>query len=193
VQSTHQDATRAVAGLAEAHESASTQALTAGWARLTADHVDALVSGCQILAGALDMAAGYIMAQKVEAIAILLGLVEAFIADQAAAVATVGLAEAALPAIVVGAQCVVRSLSADLEQYLVAEVVEAAAGPLLARLDAATVSLDWPGSTAGSVAVTQLRIDPSAAAVSIAALRAQAAALRAHGEAFRAGLRGLAF
>jgi hypothetical protein len=192
VQSTHQEATRAVAGLAEAHESESTQALIAGWARLTADHVDALVSGCQLLAGALEMAAGYIMARKVEAIAILLGLVEAFLADQAAAVATAGLAEAALPVIVAGAQCVIRTLSVDLEQYLVAEVVEAAARPLLARLDAATASLDWPGSS-GSVAITHVRVDPPAAAAGIVALRAQAAALRAHGEALRAGLHGLAF
>jgi hypothetical protein len=87
---------------------------------------------------------------------------------------------------------VIRTLSVDLEQYLVAEVVEAAARPLLARLDAATASLDWPGSS-GSVAITQVRVDPPTAAAGIVALRAQAAALRAHGEALRAGLHGLAF
>jgi hypothetical protein len=192
VRSTHEQATRAVAGIAKAHEAVSTRAMTDGWARVSADHVDALVGGCQVLADALDAAAGYVVAQKIEAIAILLGLVEAFIADQAAAIATAGLAEAAVPAIIAGARLVVRSLVCDLEQYFTAEVLEAGARPLLARLDAATASLDWPGGT-GSSALTQVRVDPPAVVASIAALRSQAAVMRAHGERFRVGLRGLAF
>jgi hypothetical protein len=192
MRATHDGATRAVTAIADAHESASTQALTAGWSTKSAEHVDALVTGCQLLAAALEVAADYIVAQKAQAVAILLGLVEAFLADQAAAIATAGLAEAAVPAIVAGARLVVRSLVTDLEQYLIAEVLEAATRPLVARLDAAAASLDWCGSS-GPVAVTRLRIDPSAAVANIAALRRQAAFMRVHGERLRAGLRGLAF
>ena len=88
VQTTHQDSTAAVAGIAQAHQGASTQAMHSGWTTMSAQHVDELVTACGVLADALDVGAGYIVAQKLEAIATLIGMAMAFIADQAASVFT---------------------------------------------------------------------------------------------------------
>jgi len=64
---------------------------------MSAEHVRELVNGCHVLADALDVATVYIVAQKMEAVAVLIGMAEAFVADQTAAVATLGLAQAAVP------------------------------------------------------------------------------------------------
>ena len=95
VRTTHDDATSAVAGIARAYQGSTTDAMSSGWARMSARHMDEIVDGCHVLANALDVAAGYIVAQKAEAVAVLVGMAAAFVADQAAAVATAGLAEAA--------------------------------------------------------------------------------------------------
>ncbi|MEV6850001.1 hypothetical protein [Actinoplanes sp. NPDC051411] len=59
---------------------------------MSATHVDEIVNGCRVLASALDVAAGYVATQKAEAVAVLVGLAASFIADQAAAIATAGIA-----------------------------------------------------------------------------------------------------
>jgi hypothetical protein len=112
------------------------------------------------LVDALDAAAGYIVAQKVEAIATLVGMAAAFIADQAAAVVTFGLSEAAVPLIIEGAQALVRSLVADLEQYVIGQVIEAAAKPLFAKVEAALSGLDWSKSGAAAGTPTGFSLDP---------------------------------
>jgi hypothetical protein len=50
----------------------STEVMQSGWTSLTARHVE-LAVGCTVLADALEVAAGYIAAQKAEAIAVLGG------------------------------------------------------------------------------------------------------------------------
>jgi hypothetical protein len=80
------------------------------------------------------VAAVYVVGQKMEAIAILADMAAAFVADQAAAIATAGIAEAAVPLIIVGAEKLVDSLAADLEQYVISVVIEAAAKPLVAKI-----------------------------------------------------------
>lgn len=150
VQTTHAVATSAISGIAEAHRGASTKALQSGWSKLSAQHVDELVAGCHVLADALDVAAGYIVAQKAEALATLVGMVAAFVADQAASLATLGLTEAAVPAIIEGAEAIVKSLVQDLQQYVVGQVIEAAAKPLFAKVEDALSGLDWSESGAGN-------------------------------------------
>ena len=193
VQTTHQDATEAVAAIAKAHRSVSTEAMQSGWAKLSTQHVDELMTGSTVLADALDAAAGYIVAQKAEAIVALLTMAAAFFADQAAAVVTLGLSEAAVPLIIEGAEAVVKSLVADLEQYVIGQVIEAAAKPLFAKVEAAMTGLDW--SKSGAVPGKPEGFELHAAAVreQTLALREYAATLRAHGEAFQAGVRGLSF
>jgi hypothetical protein len=196
VETTHDDATRAVAGIAEGHQSVSTEAMTSGWARMSTEHVHELVNGCHVLADALDVAAVYIVAQKMEAVAVLIGMAEAFIADQAAAVATLGLAEAAVPLLIVGAQRLVKSLVMDLEQHLIGKVIEAAAKPLFAKVEVAMASLDWSTSGSGGSArpvSTGVTIYPDVVGEHLANLRGHAATMRDHGARFQHAIAGLGF
>jgi hypothetical protein len=193
VQTTHQNSTETVAAIAQAHQAASTEAMQSGWERLSTRHVNELVDGCTVLADALDAAAVYIVAQKVEAIGVLVGLAAAFFADQAAAVATAGLAEAAVPAIIDGAEKLVDSLVMDLQQYIIGKVIVAAAKPLFAKVEAALAGLDWSKSGVVAGKATGFSLDPAAVRAQTQHLRDNAADLRTHAAAFQAGVRGLRF
>lgn len=194
VQTTHQDATQAVQGVTQAHQSASTQVLNSGWAKMSESHVNELVTGCNVLAGALDVAAGYIVAQKVEAVATLIGMAAAFIADQAAAVATFGLAEAAVPLIIEAGERLVKSLIMDLQQEVVGQVIEAAAKPLFAKVEQAMAGLDWSQAGAGGGSPSSgFSLDAGAVKSQTQAMREHAATMTSHGENFQQGVRGLSF
>jgi hypothetical protein len=193
VQTTYDDATTAIRDIANAYQGSATDAMTSGWAKLSARHVDEIVDGCRVLATALDVAAGYIVAQKAEAIAALVGMAAAFVADQAAAVATAGIAEVAVPLIIEGAERLVKSLILDLEQYVIGQVIEAAARPLFEKISDALAGLDWSHSAAGVESATGVSLDPEAVAVHVAALRTHADAINQHGIEFRHAVAGLAF
>lgn len=141
VQTTHQDATAAIQGIAQGYQGASTRRLSSGWEELSARHVTELVDACHTLADALEVAAGYIVAQKALAVAQLAGMAAAFVADQAASAATFGIAEAAVPAMVTAGRKLIESLVQDLDQYIVGHVVEAAAEPLFAKVAAVMAGL----------------------------------------------------
>jgi len=193
VQTTHQDATQAVAGIAQAHRGSSTQQMHSGWANMSDQHVRELVTGCGILADALDVAAGYIVVQKGEAVATLIGLAATFVADQAAAVATFGIAEAAVPLIIEAGERLVKSLVMDLQQEIIGKVIEAAAKPLFAKVEAAMAGLDWSASGAAAGPGNGFSIDPPAVREQVAVLREHATTMRTHGEQYRAAVGALGF
>lgn len=194
VQTTHDDATAAIQGIAQGYQSASTVQMSSGWAELSARHVTELVDGSQVLAGALEAAAAYIVAQKVAAIVELVAMAASFVADQAAAVATFGLAEAAVPAIMAAGRALMDSLVQDLEQYIIGQVVEAAAKPLFEKVSAAMSGLDWSQtSSAGAQASTGLSLDPQVVRQHTAALREHAQTFRSHATTFQQGVRELSF
>lgn len=193
VQTTHDDATRTVADLAGAYRGSATDAMTSGWAKLSARHVDELVDGCHVLADALDVAAGYIVAQKAEAVAVLIGMAAAFVADQAAAVATLGVAEAAVPVIIEGAERLVKSLIMDLEQHLIGQVIEAAAKPLFAKIEHAFSGLDWSRSGAQVDEPDGISLDAPAALDHIIRLQTHADTMRGHGTQFSTAIASLGF
>ncbi|HEX3786676.1 MAG TPA: hypothetical protein VHW44_02340 [Pseudonocardiaceae bacterium] len=193
VQTTHQDATQAIAGIAAAHQGASTERMRSGWSSMSGEHVDELVTACHVLADALDVGAGYIVAQKIEAIATLIGMAAAFIADQAASVATFGLAETAVPLIIEGAEKLVKSLVMDLQQYIIGQLIEAAAKPLFAKVEAAMAGLDWSQSGAPATRSTGFSVQPDGVRAQTAALRTHASTMRAHGSTFQQGVQGLSF
>jgi hypothetical protein len=194
VQTTHQNATDSVSAIAEAHRGASTEVMKSGWSKLSGQHVDEIVTGCGVLADALDAAGGYVVAQKAEAIGELIGMAAAFVADQAAAFVTFGLSEAALPLIEEAAAKLVESLEADLQQYIAGQVIEAAAKPLFAKVDSALSGLDWSQSGAGSSGHgTSLEVWPATVKAQTTALRGHAAALRTHTASSAGQVRGLKF
>jgi hypothetical protein len=193
VQTTHDDATRTLAAIASVYQGASTDAMTSGWAKLSAKHVDEIVFGCHVLADALDVAAVYIVAQKAEAITVLIGMAAAFVADQAAAVATLGLAEAAVPLIIEGAELLLKSLVMDLQQYVVGQVVEAAAEPLFDKIENAMSGLDWSQSGASVEPGDGVSLDADALAGHLTTLRTHAQTLQQHGADYQAAVSSLAF
>ncbi len=193
IEGVHTESSAAVAAITRAHQSVSTEAMQSGWTSLTSRHVSELTAGCSVLADALDVAAGYIVAQKAEAIGVLVGLAAAFVADQAAAVVTFGLAEAAVPAMVAGAEAVVRSLAADIEQYIIGTVVTTAARPLFAKVEEALAGLDWSQSGATAGPPVSVILDPASVRAETAALRGHAASLQAHAVTFQQGVQGLNF
>jgi len=193
VRTTHDDATRTIADLALAYQGSATDAMNSGWAKLSGRHVDEIVDGCHVLADALDVAAGYIVAQKVEAIAVLVGMAAAFVGDQVAAVATFGLAEVAVPVIIEGAERIVKSLVMDLEQYVVGKVIEAAAEPLFEKIEDALSGLDWSKSGASVEPAASVSLDADAALAHIAKLEEHAETIRGHGAQFRTAIAGLGF
>jgi uncharacterized protein YukE len=95
VDDTHQGSTATIKRLGGYYQGASYEALLAKWAQLSNSHMSELIQACHTVATALDVAADVIVGMKVEAIAELAVLAATFIADQAAAVATLGIAEAA--------------------------------------------------------------------------------------------------
>jgi hypothetical protein len=117
----------------------------------------------------------------------------AFVADQAAAIATAGLAEAAVPLIVEGAERLVKSLVMDLEQYVIGQVIEAAAKPLFAKVEAAFSGLDWSQSGAQVDPAEGFSLDAETALAHITTLQTHAAALRGHGSQYSASIAGLGF
>lgn len=195
VENTHRDATDAIARIAEAHQGSSTEAMSSGWSRMSAQHVHEVIDACHVLADALDGVAGYIVAQKLEAVGVLVAMAASFVADQAAAVATAGIAEAAVPLIIEGAERVVKSLVMDLEQHVIGSVVEAGAKPLFGKVEAAMSGLDWSGSggAAPGDGGRGFSIDPAGVRAQTAVLRTHAATMRAHGDDFVAAVGRLGF
>lgn len=193
VRTTHQDATAAIHGIGQGYQGASTRRLSSGWEELSARHVTQLVDGCHALADALEVAAGYIVAQKALAVAQLAAMAAAFVADQAAAVATFGIAEAAVPAIVTAGRKLVESLVQDLEQYIVGHVVEAAAEPLFAEVAAAMAGLHWSKTTPTGPQSTGIALDEQVVRAQTEALRRHARDLRSHAVTFQQAVRELSF
>lgn len=127
----HNDSTTTLHSMAQAYQGASYEALLATWGRMSTDHMSELVTLCHGAASALDIAADVVVGMKVEAIGELIGLAATFAADQAAAIVTFGLAEAASAFIVEAAKKCINFLESQIEDYVVSAVLEAALGPLI--------------------------------------------------------------
>jgi uncharacterized protein YukE len=194
VEQTHQDATVAIRNYAQAYQGASTEALQSGWAHLSAQHVTEIVDGSRILADALDVGADFIVGQKVEAV-IQLGIMAGeFVADQAASIATFGIAEAAVPLIIEAGKLLVNTLKQQIIQMIMAQVIEAAAKPLFAKVEHMMAGLDWSNAPAGgSGAGSGFSIDFAEARGHVALLRSHAETMRGHGQTLNSGLEGLTF
>jgi uncharacterized protein YukE len=194
VQRTHEDATSSMAKFAEAYQGESTRRMQSGWAHLSEQHVNELVAGCHVLAEALEVGADFIIAQKVEALAELVAMAATFVADQAAAVATFGIAEAATPVIIEAGKKLLEALKQQIIQYIIGEIIEAAAKPLFAKVERAMSGLDWGSAPApGSGAGEGFRIDHASAKAHLEVMRGHADAMRGHAFDLRSGLAGLSF
>lgn len=200
IETTHQDATNTVQQMGQAYHGASYDALVAKWADMSSTHMTALVDGCNVLSTALDVAADYIVQMKLEAIAELIGMAVSFIADQAAAIATFGLAEAAEALIVEAGEKVVEFLKQELVQYIISEVVEAAVKPLMAVVDKAVTGFGYQATesilgVSGSSAQlgASFGIDPDALTAHAATMHVHAQTVAGHAATFKSATAGMDF
>jgi hypothetical protein len=169
--------------------------MQSGWSQLSERHTQELVQGCHLLADALDVGAEVIVAQKVEALVELAAMAATFIADQAAAVATLGLAEAAVPVIIEAGKKLLETLKQQIIQYIIGEIIEAAAKPLFEKIEHAMDGLDWSktsGDDGGGVG-NGFMLDHESAGGHLSVLRGHSDTLRGHAQTLRGGLEGLAF
>ncbi|MBS2966456.1 hypothetical protein KGA66_25670 [Actinocrinis puniceicyclus] len=116
-----------------------------------------------------------------------------FVADQAAAVATFGIAEAAVPVIIAAGKKLMESLVQDLEQYIIGQVVEAAAKPLFAKVAEAMAGLHWSKTTPAGSQSAGFSLDEQVVRAHTAALRQHAQTFRSHAVSFQQGIRELSF
>ncbi|HEX6453796.1 MAG TPA: hypothetical protein VF060_30570 [Trebonia sp.] len=87
-----------------------------------------------------------------------------------------------------------ESLINDLQQYIIGQVVEAAAKPLFAKVSQMLSGLDWSQSgAAGPSKGEGLELDAPAVQAQTAVLRQHASAMRGHATAFASGVRELGF
>jgi hypothetical protein len=124
IQESHDDATSTIRKMGSSYQSASYEQLATIWAETSKTHMADLVAGCETAAAALWAASDFIIAQKWTAIGELTALAAAFAADQAAAVETAGMAEAAVALIDVAAERVLYFLYQQVQQYIQAQVIE---------------------------------------------------------------------
>ena len=201
VDSSHQDSTATVQQLGDAYQGASYEALLAKWAALSNSHMTELLNACQVVAAALDAAADVIVAMKLEAIAELVALAASFVADQAAAVVTFGLAEAAEALIVKAAEKVMDFLEQQLEQYIIGEVIEAAIGPLIETVGNAVTGLVFQavegalgvGAGGGGGAGDGFSIHPQMLQTYAQTMHGHAETVAGHAQAFQSRLAGVSF
>ena len=130
--------------LSGVYSSESYSVLVTAWSSQTRSHMDTLIEGCGLLADGLDIAATGVEVMKDAVIAQLVIAAAEFIADQAAAVATLGLAEAALPALYALQNRLLAAIVKTFELEVVTALVEKTLGPLEERIASSVNALLFP-------------------------------------------------
>lgn len=200
IEDTHNAATGTVQKMSGAYSGASYEALVAKWSNMSSSHMTELVDTCKVVATALDVAADVIVAKKLEAIAQLAVMAASFVADQAASVATLGIAEAAEAAIIAGAKEIAKFLEQELEQYIIGEIIEKAITPLEGVVEKAVSGLVFNAASAilgggdggGSVGAS-FGIDPDALASHAAEMKGHSDTVAGHAQEFAGKISNLSF
>lgn len=198
IQDAHEQASATIKQVGQAYQGASYELLVSKWAHLSQGHMSVLLDACHVLATALDAAADFIVGMKVEAIGELIGMAAAFVADQAAAVATLGAAEAALALIEEAAEKLVDFLTQQLIQHIIGEVIEAALKPLLGLIDKAVHGMTYAAledllGVSGGAAGTGFGIDADMVATHAGVFREHAQTVAGHAQTLSAAVSGLSF
>jgi hypothetical protein len=191
LRSTHEGAGGTIRQLGSAYEGEGYEQLLAAWGRMSSEHMDELLTACDVVSVAMGIAADVVVGMKLEAIGELVVLAAQFIAAQAAAVATFGLAEASLILIETEVRQIVKFLEQELVQYVEGKVLDAAVGPLVAVVERAVEGMVYKGVAAalgvpagGGGAGAAVRIEPEAVLSHAASLRDQGGRAEAAGQRF---------
>ncbi|WP_035796898.1 WXG100-like domain-containing protein [Kitasatospora mediocidica] len=195
----HQNATVTLKNLSEGYQGASYEAMIATWAKMSNTHMSELQSACQAVAQALDLAADAVVGLKAGALVELGVLAAAFVADQAAAIFTFGLAEAGLPALEATARTVMKKLVQDLEDHLVGQVVQAAIEPLEDSVAKAVSGLVYQetaaalGQSSGGGTGTGILLHPDVMSSASASMRGHADDIASHAQELTDRISGMSF
>ncbi|MCG6495084.1 WXG100 family type VII secretion target [Kitasatospora sp. A2-31] len=194
----HTDSTATIHQLGGAYEGASYEALVAKWALMSDKHFNEVVQAAHVVSKALDTAADVIVGMKLEALGELVVLAATFVAAQAAAVATAGIAEVGAVAAQQAARKLMSYLAHQLEDYVVGQVIEAAITPLVEVVSEAVSGLVFEAAEAalnggGGSAGTGFKINPAAVEAHARALHEQAEKVAQHAQVFRGRVAAMSF
>lgn len=188
VEQTHEDATQAVSSIAQAYQGASTQAMSSGWAHLSATHVKEVTAACGLFADALDAWALYVVAQKGEALVQLVELAISYATAIAAAPETLGASLAALPGLEEIGEALANSLIQDLNMYVQGKVIAAVSQPLVAKVEQMLSGLDWSNAPGGvdplAAGSASIQVDVGTVDQHVNTLRRHAETMRSHAQTF---------
>ncbi|MFD9124483.1 hypothetical protein [Kitasatospora sp. NPDC059571] len=145
LQEAHDGTHAMVQGLAEAYQGASYEALVERWGRASKEHMTVLIDCCGVLATGLEIAADGVVVAKGAVIAELVAMAAEFAAEQAAAVATLGLAEAANVVIIEAGKRVVNAILDQIEQEIIGQLTSMAVEPFQAAIEQAVSGLVFEG------------------------------------------------
>jgi hypothetical protein len=201
IDTTHQAASDTIRRMGEHYQANSYELLVAKWGRMSNSHMTDLVEACRVTALALEVAADGIVAAKLAVITELGIMAAEFVADQAAAVVTFGAAEAAEVVLVEATKKVVNAILQQVEQQIIAEVIEKAVAPLEKVVENALGGLVFKGldaalgdpEAAGGDAGDGFRIHPQALTGHAATLHGHADEVVGHANRFSAATAGMSF
>ena len=205
VDSTHQAASDTIRKMGEHYQANSYEQLVATWSRMSDSHMTELVGACRVTAVALDLTADGIVAAKLSVITELGIMAAEFVADQAAAVVTLGAAEAAEALLVEATKKIVNAVLQQVEQQIIGELIEKAVGPLeqvveralgglvFRGLEAALGDPDASAAGAAGGAGEGFRIHPDELMNHSAALHGHADEVLGHADRFGAAAAGISF
>jgi len=197
MDSVHQDASSTVQNMGQAYQGASYEALLALWADRSTRHLQELTEACGVVADALDAGADAIVGMKVATIGELVALAVSFAADQAAAVATFGLAEAGLALIEEAARKLIDFLVQQIIGYLTSEIVGAALQPLLGKVASAVEGWAFQEMSSavggGGTVGASFMVMPDDLVAHSSVMRGHAETAAGHAQTFRAAVAGVRF
>lgn len=157
---THQDAEATLRSLGTGYQGAAYEAIMRMWGSKSG-HLTDVIDACGVLATALDVAAGFIEGRKMYCIGQLGVMAAEFVADQAAAVATLGLAEAALPVIEETTTQVMKFAVQEVEDHVTGEILGKAMQPLMGKLDDMATGLLLEAGGGPATPGTGFKVDPN--------------------------------
>jgi uncharacterized protein YukE len=195
LESTHQAATSTIQQMQESYQGSSYEQLVAAWSQMSSTHMQDLQTGATVVADALDVAADAIVGLKTAAIAELIVMAATFVADQAAAVLTFGIAEAAEAAIIAAGKKVVEFLEQEIIGQIMGQVIGAAVVPLEGLVEKAVNGLTYAavGNLTGGGVGEKFMIDPAGLQQHVAALQQHSDTIAQHADTFSANVSNLDF
>jgi uncharacterized protein YukE len=194
LESTHQAATSTIQQMQESYQGGSYDQLVAAWGQMSNSHMQDLQEGSKVVAEALDVAADAIVGLKTAAIAELIVMAATFVADQAAAVLTFGIAEAAEAVIIAAGRKVVDFLEQEIIGQIMGQVIGAAVVPLEGLVEKAVNGLTFAAVGAVSGGATEkFMLDPAGLQPHVAALQQHSDTIAQHAATFSSNVSNLNF